>query len=624
VASILIGAVGVAALGVLAYTTAHQAEGQIVSEFSAGQAQLEAGKALLQSATKDRSQPELDRARTDFLSAQAHFNRAPDILSKNPFLGAASFVGIPYIAPRLQAARSLSLMGTSLAHAALIGVDIDSLLVHPSSGSTSSGPFAVLNQMTPKVPTIKHDLVVALQAAQSVDPGILPSSQAGTLKQAIDSIQRALSSVNQLAALLPVATEILGGNGPRTYLIEQSSNPELRAGGGFIGSVSLITANLGQLKLGLSGGIENWEYPRPKKGQPGYVAPPGPLQDFISNSWGLADSNFFPSFKTSAHWAEVFAQTELKVKPDGVISIDPDFVAGLLNVTGPLKVPGYNVTVTSSTFTNWLFQQQFLLKNVTSSKKAVFGLIATDLISRLTSLPPSRWPDLMTQLNAMTTARHLQVYFDNGPAEAIMDQYGWSGTMNPRGTSDYMYEVESNFGATKANHFLVRSYRVDLSIVNGKLHHVVQVTDKNAEPWGYEGGNVYDCYVRLYVPGTATRMVDATLIHKKFGDNTVPAGYQELDGWLYLPVNPDLGYSVRTMVFQYDTPWSPTGGTQTIYWQKQPGTESDRISITWKSGGHTYSTSGVLDSDQMIQLAAGSVTLAPGQAGTATVPSLSL
>jgi hypothetical protein len=94
-----------------------------------------------------------------------------------------------------------------------------------------------------------------------------------------------------------------------------------------------------------------------------------------------------------------------------------------------MTVPGYNVTVSSANFTSWLFQQQFALKNVTPTKKAVFGVIAAKLIGTLTSLSPSQWPDLMTQLNAMASERHLQVYFNNGPAEAIMNQYGWSGSM---------------------------------------------------------------------------------------------------------------------------------------------------------------------------------------------------
>jgi hypothetical protein len=271
-----------------------------------------------------------------------------------------------------------------------------------------------------------------------------------------------------------------------------------------------------------------------------------------------------------------------------------------------------------------LFQQQFALRNVTPTKKYVFALIAAKLMGTLTSLPPSQWPALMTQLNNMASERHLQVYFNDGPAEAIMNQYGWSGAMNPRQSTEYLYEVESNFAASKVNHFVSRTYAVNLSLVNGKLHHVITVAIKNSEPPWYEGGNIYDCFLRLYIPSAATGMNVPALRQKHFVDQTVPSGYREFQGWAYIPVGSSTGYGLQVLQFVYDTPWSPTAGTQTIYWQKQPGTASDRIAITWTSTGGRYSATGSLTSDQAIELTSSGVTLASGQAGTATIPSLSL
>lgn len=623
VAVLLVAVFASAVTAFLAYTSARQVEAQVVAEFSAGQTQLQDGKSLLQKATKDNSPTELEQARQDFTSARKHFDRAPALLSQNVFLNASTSFGVPYLAPRLKAAKSLAVMGSSLSNAALIGVEIDSLLVHPS-GTSSAGPFQVLTKMSTKIPNIKSDLATALQAAQSVDPSVLPSSQAATLATAIDSIRSALKSVDQLGGLLPVATEILGGNGQRTYLIEQVTNAELRAGGGFIGSFSVLTANAGQLKLVMGGDIGTYEYPRKTQGQAGYVQPPGPLQSFIGrDSFGLADSNFFPDFATSAQWGEKFAETELHVKPDGIISIDPDVVAALLSVTGPLKVPGENVTVDSGNFINWLFQQQYSQKNVTANKKAVFGAMASVLIPDMLTLSPSRWPDLMTQLNNMATERHLQVYFNNAAAQSTMAQYGWSGKMNPTDAADYVYEVESNFGATKANHFITRTFAVDLSVANGVLHHSVTLSLKNSEPAGYEGGNNYNCYLRFYVPAVASGLSITNIAANKFPDATIPAGYQHLDGWFEIDVG-YRGYGTRVIHIQWDTRWDGSAASHTIYWQKQPGTEHDAISVAWHDSGHTFSAQGTLDTDKQIVLTPTSLTIAAGQAASATVPSLSL
>jgi Protein of unknown function (DUF4012) len=622
---LLAGILGTAIGGFLAYTTARTVEAQVVSEFTAGQQQLQDGKSLLQKATKDNSPSELAQARADFVSAKQHFSRAPELLSRNAFLSAATSFGIPYVAPRLRAARSLATMGTSLADAALIGADIDALLVHPG-GASSGGPFAVLKAMSPRIPDIKSDLNMALTAALAVDPSLLPASQAAALHTAIGSIRNAIGSVDQLANVLPVAIEIFGGNGLRKYLVEQAANAELRAGGGFIGSASLVDADAGQMKIAMSGAIDPWIYPRPNRGQPGYIEPPGPLQMFIGNAgWDLADSNFYPDFRTSAQLAEKMGKAKLNIDLDGVISIDPEVIGALLSVTGPITVPGYGVTVGSSNFTSWLFEQQYAPQNANSpTKKIVLSSIAAQLIPMVTSLPPSRWPDLMTVLNTLATQRHLQIYFNNPQAESFIDQYGWSGTMNPRHAADYMYEVESNFGATKANHFLSRTYTVDLSVVNGKLRHAVTVQLVNSEPSRYEGGNLYDCYLRLFVPAAASAMRLDYLTPNRIADNTVPSGYKQFEGWFEIRVNPSTRYGERTIRFWWDTPWDGSAADHVIYWQKQPGTSADKITVVWHSGGSAFSATGALDADKQIELTSGGVKLTSGQAGTASVPSLSL
>ncbi len=248
------------------------------------------------------------------------------------------------------------------------------------------------------------------------------------------------------------------------------------------------------------------------------------------------------------------------------------------------------------------------------------------LIPQIASLPPGRWPDLMTQLNRLASERHIQVYFNNAPAESVMNDYGWSGTINPRHASDFMYEVESNFGATKANHFITRSYNVDLSVVNGQLRHIVSLHLKNSEPYfEYEGGNNYNCYLRLYLPANATGLAVTSLAQSnKIPDVSAPTGYQEIDGWFEIDVSWYWGYGQRTIRFQWDTPYDASANQQSIYWQKQPGTENDAISIAWHSGGHTYGASGVLDTDKEIELTPSAISLIAGQAGSATVPSLSL
>jgi hypothetical protein len=186
-----------------------------------------------------------------------------------------------------------------------------------------------------------------------------------------------------------------------------------------------------------------------------------------------------------------------------------------------------------------------------------------------------------------------------------------------------MYEVESNFGATKANHFLTRTYNIQLSLAGANLHHVVTVDLTNNTPPGYEGGILYDCYFRLYVPANATNLKTLLpLAQRGIPDDTVPAGYQIFQGWL--EINPNR-YTERTLSFSYDTPWTGGSGDHAIYWQKQPGTGSDKVTVNWRPApGLSYTVAGTLATDKEILLAPHSVSLAAGLAGAAQMPRLSL
>ena len=84
-------------------------------------------------------------------------------------------------------------------------------------------------------------------------PTALPNSQQVTFLKARDTIALALSGLDEFELLVPVLNEVLGANGVRNYLIEQVDPAELRAGGGFIGTYSLIRADHGAFTVIKSG-----------------------------------------------------------------------------------------------------------------------------------------------------------------------------------------------------------------------------------------------------------------------------------------------------------------------------------------------------------------------------------
>ena len=468
---------------------------------------------------------------------------------------------------------------------------------------------------------VRSDLELAQKAAARVDVQVLPAGQQATFIKARGTIVSALAAVDEFARVVPVLTEVLGGNGTRTYLIEQVNPAELRPGGGFIGTYSVLRVTNGTLKLIRSGDAYQLVDPRPKIGQAGYIAPPGPLLESLTPtvSWSFIDSNFFPDFPSNARAAQSFVQPRLGIRIDAVVAMDYYTVAKMLELTGPIAVPGFGVTVNSTNFIPTVIQHSLVQD---AANKAILGAVAGPLMQRISTLPASSWPALIGALNDLAASRHLQAYFNNATVEKEIDRDGWSGVLNPTKMPDYMMEVESNLGATKTNYFLTRRFTVELTRRGNLLHHKVTITLTDNMPFSYRPNEFYKAYVRLLVSSSASSR-SSNLRPVRYPNPPPPAGTRLIDGWV--PTFHGYGHSA-VAVFQYDTLWRPDGrGEAQMYWQKQPGTVSDSIDVIWNDGyGHTYRIKDGLAKDRVLTFSSRGISINAGQPAQANLPSLSL
>jgi hypothetical protein len=516
---------------------------------------------------------------------------------------------------------SLATMGVALADAGLSLADLDLKLVDGSSAvQPGQRLLNVLQGAGPPLAHIEGDLHVAQAAAMSIEPSLVPAAQRATFLKARGSIDTALTALAEIRQLLPPLVELLGGNGLRTYLVEQVNPAELRPGGGFIGSYSVLEADGGSVKLLRSGNGYELSH-RVAYGQAGYLPPPGPLHEFVPTaSWSFVDSNFFADFPSNAEAAERFVNAQLAKPLDGVLSIDYYVVAAILSVTGPFAVPGYpGVTVTSDNLVPLLIRYD-LEQGYTH--KAILSAMAGPLLQRILALPPSDWPKLITVLALAAAERHLQAYFNRPMVQDQMDRYGWSGIVNPVDAGDYMMEVESNLGGTKANYFVKRVYTIRLTRVGMVLHHEVIVDIYDNMPASPGVATYYHGYFQLFVSGDASRQHD-NLVPPKYASPAPPQGMRMIDGWL--PAVAGNG-GHKQAVFTYDTPWHQgADGVNRIYWQKQPGTGLDEIHVVWTTDAvAVYKADAVLSQDQVLELAPNGLTVVAGKPGNARIPSLNL
>jgi hypothetical protein len=625
IVAIVLGSAATGGLGyMLVKGQADSLQAQLASNLKSGQAELEAAKNSLKLANANHDLTQVTVAKAHFAAAKQQFATAQHVADTSSALrGLEDLPMVGYLArSRHDAVTGIATMGAALCDAGQDLADLDTQLLKPSAKGGQQGQvlLALLNQMGPSLVKIRAELQQAESAAKSVDPSLVPSAQRATFLKAIDTIHTGLVGIDDFQKLVPILIEILGGNSVRTYLIEQVNPAELRPGGGFVGSFSVLRADHGSITLTDSGNSYQLAATRASPGQPGYVSPPGPLHEFVPTaSWSFVDSNFFPDFQSNAKAAEQFVAPQLKTQVDAVIAMDYYTVAAILKVTGPLAVPGYDITVNADNFVPLLIQYD-LEQGYTH--KAILTAIAAPLFQRILTVPPGQWPNLINALSDLVAHRNLQVYFNDPAVEAEMDRFGWSGAINPTHASDFMMETEANLGGTKANYYVSRTYSVSLTRIGETLHHTVAVDVYDNMPYRYHPGDYYHAFATLYTVDKSFAGSN-NLTRGKYPSPNPPAGMHMLDGWMN--AIPGGGGHTRA-VFNYDTPWQVDDrGAAHIYWQKQPGTLNDKIQVMWVGlDSIKYAASSELSHDQVINLYQEGVTVTAGQPAQAKLPSISL
>lgn len=595
--------------------------------------ELRGAETGLQVGLKQLEQGYRDQDPGQVQAAGASFARSRDRLQAlsrqlGPLDVAAGPVSVGPVRSRVATLTALINMAQHLDRAGEIGAQalVGSGLVGRPGGTTTVDT-AVLTGM---LSSLRTELLAANSSATWVDVGVLPSDQQPTLRRALLDLRTAVNGLGALWPSLSAVLDLLGLDGPRTYLIEQTNPAELRAGGGFIGTVSLVHADRGRVTLAQSLPVEAFDYcnadgcvhPRPFPGQPGYVAPPaelaGPPLPIFSQltAWSLEDSGFYPDFATNATTAENFARRLLGTPVDGVIAADYYAVAPLLGLTGPIALPQFHVTLTQSNFVNTVVGLDLARD---PNHKTVIADAAAQIVARLSHLQAGDLAKLVRIVEGMVRSRHLQIHFDQPGVERQAARLDSTDTLNPLGMPDFMMETEDNYGGSKSNFYLQRKFRLDLTRTGSVLQHRLTVDLHDGAPADrvYDGPHYY-AYLRITVPADATGVAVSSAPSDEYAPiqapnrttQVPPPGAQVAGGWIFVLVGPGLSGDYEA-TFTWDTPWQPAAnGTALIYWQKQPGTLQDPVRVTWSAdGGASSTTSTDLSSDRLITLSSHGVSV---------------
>ncbi|HKV60255.1 MAG TPA: DUF4012 domain-containing protein [Ktedonobacteraceae bacterium] len=459
-----------------------------------------------------RARKELDAAQTDFEQLQYKIDHTPIIQTVTSYL--------PQFIPQIQTARAASRIGVDVTHMGQELISTALLLAPTFRGPllTNSSKPLVTQPMLNLVGTTISDLLPRLADIQqqsrllTLDSLPVSTAQRDEFGQLLQLLPQAETDLEQALNLLGAANWLLGVDSPRTFLVQTMDRAELRPTGGFTGQYGELTINGGRVGTFSLKDISLVEYTDNSKTL-GMEAPAQYRSWWPFANWGLRDSNLSADFPTSAQIAIQQYQLEVGHNVDGVILFTPFLIEHILQIIGPIHVPGYNDTITAQNLEDRLhyYQQDNagIAKQVayqpgdtsTSDRKRFTGYLAHLIMDQVRHAPPDELLAIGQEVLHDLKTKDLQVYFSNPQAENLLMQYNDAAQIDRATTHDSVYVVQANISASKASQYVKTTMHDTVTLdANGGATHQLQlrlVYNQLGPVYGYD---TYHDYVRVYVP----------------------------------------------------------------------------------------------------------------------------
>ena len=299
--------------------------------------------------------------------------------------------------------------------------------------------------------------------------------------------QKAIDAKNGVDALL----DFVGGNGPRRYLVLAQNPDELRPTGGFIGSYGVLTADGAKVHMERFDGIEDWYHAHPGVFVPtDQAATPFRLSDTSPNQ-NLSNVNASVDWPTDAKLAQDLWARGGEAPVNGVLLITPDMLARVLKVLGPVQVPDYNETVTSSNLLERLdfhtHVEGYIYGAQPGGRKEFLSALAEPVMKAVLHAGSEKWVDLGQEFAASGDAREWMAWSELGNVQSVIEHQGWDGGL-PLVRGDFFYNGEFEYSA-KNGRGLQRTFDHVVQVnPDGSGTVATTMTLKNPLPSNLTGG----------------------------------------------------------------------------------------------------------------------------------------
>ncbi len=487
------------------------------------------------------------------------------------------------------------------------------------TGGTTENRIALvletLGQITPSLDAIAEDIKLVRSNLAEINPQDYPESVSGKpvrayIEQARGAAEAAETALTDFRPVIEQIPTVAGAKGRKKYLVIFQNDNELRPTGGFMTAYAVVFIENGVITPEKSDDI--YELDKKYRNKP---AIPAQLGRFLitESKWNLRDMNVDPSFKNSmalfySHYQKVPGEPQ---NIDGIIALDTNVLEKMVEILGPVEVPGYGTFGSQADPRCDCPQIIYALSEIIDrptpylrqNRKGILAPMMQALIKKTYDAPRDRWPQLASLIWSGVQGRHIQFYFLDSNLQAAAEAINAAGMVPqmPQDGTDFLAVVDANLAGAKSNLFVDTSAEVSvLDVSGGRVKKQVELTYRNnhaASNCNLEKGELclnglLNDWTRWYVP-KGVELVEALGLEEGYKVDTSNTDYDVIEGVFRLsPLN-------QTKVrLTYTVPYQPTD-RYVLHLQKQGGTDVIPYHVTTPTGESTVN----LDKDLTVTVA---------------------
>lgn len=414
--------------------------------------------------------------------------------------------------------------------------------------------------------------------------------------KAIEKVSRFLPIADDEKKELEVVNTIVEGitkkdGKERAFLVLLQNDSELRPGGGFLGQYAIIKIKDGQV---VSTYVEDSNLLDQRITVK--IPTPYPFERMMQlKKWKFRDSNFSPDFPTNVEKAKYFFRLAggNTNQFQGVIAVNSKVFDDAFGLTGPITVPGYNVTFSKQDASRKLeeiVEKRYLMNSEldTQNRKDIMKKLAPLMMDKLFSV--ENIPRVATFVHEEMKNRNIMLNFTDQNLQKAVESVNWDGSVPRDWIGDYLMAVDANMGALKSDYYIKREMTYDIDFTGEKPVVHLTVLYKHTAPYGDWRTSDYHSYLRLYLPKGA-KLLSRQMV------NNISTGEEFNKTYIGFMLHVLIGQETKAEI-SYELPDTVDAANYRLLMQKQSGAGDVSVAVHVKmKNGEEFTQNQILKND---------------------------